>query len=128
MCDGSYEHGAWRFYVQDMLKFAEKVLAYTDGMDLAAFLSDEQTYDATLHNILLIGEAASNIPTNVRDAHLAIPWHAIIGTRNRIVHGYTSISDSVIWSIIEDAIPKLVPDLRAILDSGTADDDSNSIK
>ncbi len=126
MCDGSYQHGAWRFYVQDMLEFAERVLAYTDGMELEAFLSDERTYDATLHNILLIGEAASNSPANVRDAHLAVPWHAIIGTRNRIVHGYTSISDSVIWSIIEDAIPKLVSDLQTILDSGVADDDSVS--
>ena len=128
MCDGSHEHGAWRFYVQDMLEFAEKVLAYTDGMDLETFLSDERTYDATLHNILLIGEAASHIPTNVRDAHSAVPWHAIIGTRNRIVHGYASISDSVIWSIIEDAIPKLVPELRTILDSRVADDDSVSAK
>ncbi len=74
MCDGSYQHRAWRFYVQDMLEFAEKVLVYTDGMDLEAFLSDEQTYDATLHNILLIGEAASHVPMNVRDAYLDVPW------------------------------------------------------
>ena len=49
----------WRFYIQDMIDFSEKVLAYTDGMDLESFLADELRYDATLRNLKLIGEAAT---------------------------------------------------------------------
>lgn len=29
----------WRFYVQDMIRFAERVHAYTYGMDQAKFIS-----------------------------------------------------------------------------------------
>ncbi|MDE0072096.1 MAG: DUF86 domain-containing protein [Caldilineaceae bacterium] len=107
----------WRFYVQDMIDFSEKVLAYTDGMDLEDFLADELRYDATLRNLKLIGEAAAHIPQPVRLVHAEIPWHAIIGTRNRLAHAYMAISDSIIWGEIQDAIPDLLPALRHILDT-----------
>ena len=116
MSDEPRESREWRFYIEDMLRFAEKALAYTEGLDRAAFIADERTYDATLRNIELIGEAATHVPHEVQHAHPGVPWHAIVGARNRLAHGYLQISDSVIWSIIEDAIPALLPELRDILD------------
>jgi len=79
------------------------------------------TYDATLRNIQLIGEAATHIPSGVREAHPEIPWRAIVGTRNRLAHSYLTISDDVIWTIIQDAIPKLLPSLQSML--GTTEED-----
>ena len=117
MSDEPGESREWRFYVEDMLRFAEKALAYTEGLDQAAFVADERTYDATLRNIELIGEAATHVPAEIQDAHASIPWHAIVGARNRLAHGYLHISDSVIWSIVEDAMPALLPELREIVDT-----------
>lgn len=54
MSDGARE---WRFYIDDMIAFAEKVLAYTAGMDQSAFVANSLVYDATLRNLELIGEA-----------------------------------------------------------------------
>ena len=111
------EHGTreWRFRIQDMIEFSEKVLSYTEGMDQDAFIVDALTYDATLRNLELIGEAATHIPSEVREAHPDIPWRAIVGTRNRLAHSYLSISDNIIWTIIQDAIPKLLPGLQDLL-------------
>jgi len=39
---------------------------YTDQLDQAAFTSDIRTFDATLRNLELIGEAATRIPAEVR--------------------------------------------------------------
>ena len=117
MCDAEHEGREWYFYVQDMMEFGEKVLSYTDGLDQNSFTGDGITYDATLRNIELIGEAATHIPAWVREASPEIPWRDIIGVRNRVAHGYLHISDSVIWSLIQDAIPDLLPKLRHILDS-----------
>ena len=75
----------WRFYIQDMIGFSEKVLSYSAGLDQEALVADERTYDAILRNLELIGEAATHIPGDVRDAHPEVPWHAIIGTRNRLL-------------------------------------------
>ena len=44
----------WRFYIDDMITFAQKVIAYTDGLDQAGFVSSGLNYDATVRNLELI--------------------------------------------------------------------------
>jgi len=106
--------GEWRFYVNDMIGFAQKILSYTAGMDQNGFVASGLTYDATLRNLELIGEAATRIPDEVREAHPEIPWRVIIATRNRVIHAYLGIDDDIIWSIIEEDIPALLLTLRAL--------------
>ena len=104
-----------------MIDFGETVLAYTDGMDETTFFTGDLTYHATIHNILLIGEAASNIPSDVMNEHSNIPWGDIIGTRNRIVHGYRDLNQTVIWKIIQTDIPTLIPQLEQLLQDAQTD-------
>lgn len=61
----------WRFYLDDMIGFAEKVIAYTQGFDQAAFVTHGLTYDATVRTLEWIGEAASHIPDGGRQAKSA---------------------------------------------------------
>ena len=58
----------WRFFIDDMIASAEKVIAYTHGLDQAGFVVSGMNYDATLRNLELIGEAATHIPEDVRSA------------------------------------------------------------
>ena len=106
----------WRFYLDDMIDFAGKVLVYTDGLDQAEFVANGLTYDATLRNLELIGEAATHIPDDVRTAHPEIPWRMIIATRNRLIHGYLGIDDDTLWSIIQDDVPELPSLLKSLRD------------
>lgn len=96
MSDAERPMWEWRFYVDDMIGFSEKVLSYTKGMDRAAFIASEMTYDAVLRNLELIGEAATHIPDEVREAHSEIPWRMVIATRNRLIHAYFVIDDDII--------------------------------
>ncbi|MFH1984480.1 MAG: DUF86 domain-containing protein [Pseudomonadota bacterium] len=95
-----------------MIEFAQKVLYYTDGFDQDSFVTTDLTYDATLRNLELIGEAASHIPDEVRTTHPEIPWRLIIATRNRLIHGYLGIDDDTLWSIIQNDVPGLLPLLK----------------
>jgi uncharacterized protein with HEPN domain len=104
----------WRFYLDDMIGFAEKVIAYTDGMDQTGFVASTLNYDATIRNLELIGEAATHVPDAVRVANSQIPWRLIIATRNRLIHGYLGIDNDTLWSIIRDDIPVLLPNLIAL--------------
>jgi uncharacterized protein with HEPN domain len=105
---------AWRFYVDDMIGFAEKVLSYTDGLDQATFVATTLHYDATIRNLELVGEAATHLPDSVRTANPHIPWRLIIATRNRLIHGYLGIDNDTLWSIIRDHIPALLVQLREL--------------
>jgi len=104
----------WRFYVSDMIGFAEKVLAYTDGMDQNRFERSGLNYDATLRNLELIGEAATHIPEHVRQFASQIDWRRIVATRNRLIHGYLGIDNDTLWSIIQTDIPALLNNLHAL--------------
>ena len=105
----------WRFYIQDMLRFAENVQAYSNGLDQEQFEADSLKYDAILRNLELIGEAARHVPDQVRRDHQGIPWRQLVATRNRLIHGYLGIDNDTLWSIVADDIPTLVEDVRALL-------------
>ena len=107
----------WRIYVEDMVEFGERVLSYTAELDMDTFVADRRTYDATLRNIELIGEAATHLPDEVREAHPEIEWRSIIGARNRVAHAYSGIDNDVVWDIVQTDIPDLLPKLRHLLDS-----------
>ena len=115
MSDASSER-EWRFYVDDMIGFAERVTDYTGGLDQAGFEASAMTYDATVRNLELIGEAATRIPQSVRDAATGIPWRQMIATRNRLIHAYLGIDNDTLWSIIRDDVPAVLRALRQLRD------------
>lgn len=98
----------WRFYLDDMIDFAEKVLAYTERFDQTAFVASGLNDDAT-RNLEFIGEAATHILDGIRRANPQIPWPLIIATRNHLIHVYLGIGNDTLWSI-----PTLLPELRKL--------------
>jgi uncharacterized protein with HEPN domain len=97
-----------------MIALAEKVLAYTAGLDQPAFVANTLVYDATLRNLELIGEAVTRVPDDVRHAHSQVPWRMIFATRNRLIHAYLGIDNDTLWSIVVTDVPALLPTLRAV--------------
>ena len=120
MSDPDDETRDWRLYVQDMIEFGERAVAYAQGLDQQAFTADRRTYDATLRNIELLGEAATHVPESVREACPQIEWRQVVATRNRVAHAYMGIDDDVIWDIIQTDIPDLLAALRKLLEEEQA--------
>lgn len=108
----------WRLYIDDMIGFARRVQLYTDGLDQDRFMASGLTYDATLRNLELIGEAATHVPDGVRQRFPQVPWRLVVATRNRLIHGYLGIDPDTVWSIIRDEVPLLIEALEAIRGSG----------
>ncbi len=68
MSEEGHEGRHRRLYIQDMIEFGQKALTFTEGLSQDAFVAKDLNYDTTLHNIELIGGAATHIPGGVRDA------------------------------------------------------------
>ena len=83
-------------------------------MKQSAFVADTRTYDATLRNLELIGESATRIPGEIREAHPEIAWRQIIAMRNRLIHAYLGIDDDTLWSVVQSDIPALLADLQQL--------------
>ncbi len=104
----------WRFYLDDMIGFCERVETFTHGLDQNDFVSDAMRFDATVRNLELIGEAATHVPQAIRLASPSIPWRMIIATRNQLIHGYLGIDNDTLWSIVKTDIPVLWSALRQL--------------
>lgn len=87
-------------------------------MTYEAFCTDPKTLKAVVWNIATIGEAIRHVPTEVVQGHPEIPWAAIRGMRNQIVHGYDSIDYEIVWRVMQDELPPLVPLIEAVLGEG----------
>ena len=80
------------------------------------FQKDLKARRATERNIEIIGEAVNRILTQAPGIAISNS-RKIVDTRNRISHGYDSVSDDILWSIIIRDIPILKEEVNQLLDS-----------
>lgn len=105
-------------YLEHMQQAAQQAIAYTDGMDQATFATDKRTLQATIFNLLVLGEAAGkvlSIAPAFAKQHPELPWRVIRATRNRLMHGYFDLNLDVIWDTVRTALPTLLHVLPAVL-------------
>ncbi len=79
--------------------------------------SDELTamaYDAVLRNLAVIGEAVRALPVETRDRIPDVPWAAIAGLRNVVVHEYFRVDREVILDIVENQLGPMADRLREL--------------
>ncbi len=82
--------------------------------DFTAYQNDLRTKRAVERNIEIIGEAMNRILN--KDALMQFNnARKIVDTRNRIIHGYDTVSDDIIWSIIIKYIPILKTEIQNLL-------------
>ncbi|WMT17730.1 HepT-like ribonuclease domain-containing protein [Parageobacillus toebii] len=82
-------------------------------MDYESFLDNELVCDAVIKNILVIGEAAKNIPQEIRQKNSQIEWSKIAGMRDMMIHGYVSVNYRIVWDVVTNKIPALNRILRS---------------
>ena len=82
--------------------------------EFSKYKNDLRTKRAVERNIEIIGEALSRILKH--DETIVISnSRKIIDTRNRIIHGYDSVSDDVIWGIVIRHLPILQTEIQMLL-------------
>lgn len=82
-----------------------RIEEYVNGMTADNFYADYKTIDAVVKNLTVIGEAAKNIPEEIKQAHQEIPWEEIAGMRNKVVHEYFGVDEEILWETIKNDLP-----------------------
>ena len=85
-----------------------------DQKNFYEFKKDLKTKRAIERNVEIIGEAANRILKQLPDIAIT-DVRKIIDTRNRIIHGYDSVSDEIIWSVVVRYLPKLYEEVNSLL-------------
>jgi uncharacterized protein with HEPN domain len=94
-------------YLSDIVDAADAAARFVEGMDREAFLADELRQSATLQKLIVIGEAASRLPSAFREEHRQVEWQDVIGFRNIAVHAYFAVSWEIVWVTATEDVPEL---------------------
>ena len=73
-----------------------------------AFFDTQLVQDAVVRNLEIIGEAAKAIPEVTRQGLPSIPWHELMGMRNRLIHGYHAVDLDVVWDVVSKDLGTLL--------------------
>jgi uncharacterized protein with HEPN domain len=107
-----------RSLLEDMLDWAQKVQRFVSDVSDDAFLEDERTQSAVIHGLIVIGEIASRISDETREALPQLPWHEVRGMRNRLAHDYLGIDVDEVWRTATADLPELERRLLVALGRG----------
>lgn len=99
----------------DMLIAAREALSFAADIDKAHFFASRLHQNAIIRSLEVIGEAATAISTQFRDAHPQIPWRQIIGMRNRLIHAYARVSLDTVWDVLQEKLPDLISALTPLI-------------
>ena len=100
--------------IKHMLDAAQKAIAFVNNRTFQDLENDEILALALVKLIEIIGEAASRLSKEYQANHPQIPWSAIIGMRNRLVHAYFDINLKILWQTTQEDLPSLIDELNKL--------------
>jgi uncharacterized protein with HEPN domain len=105
-------------YLAHMLAAIRQARSYVEGLARDDFLAERKTQQAVILNLMILGEAASQLMAEcpeLPDQHPEIPWKQMKGMRNRMAHGYFEIDLNTVWDTVQDSLPKLERQIIALI-------------
>jgi len=101
--------------LRHMLEMAQLLSSEREKHSLESIKQDKVLFYGLTKMVEIIGEAAYKITKDFKQANPQLAWREIEGMRHVLVHGYFSISPEMLWDVIENDIPKLIPTLQSFL-------------
>lgn len=108
-------------WVADILTFIADIRADTAGMALADFAAKPAIVRSVLYSIGVIGEAVKNLSSDFKEKRSEIPWRAIAGMRDRVIHEYFRTDILRVWEVVTEDLSPLEAAIRKATDRQSED-------
>lgn len=102
-------------YLADILEACHKIVKRVQNISRSEWESDDVLFDATLRQLTIIGEAMSQISTDLQNQYKNVEWRDIRVFRNIIVHRYFRVDAEIIWNVMTRDVPVLLTQIEKIL-------------
>lgn len=102
------------YYLQKIVTDLSFILEHTEGLTQTELENNEILVDSIMFRLIQVSENSDKLTDTFKTFHREIPWRAIKGMRNKIVHEYGNVDLSVVYNTIAKDIPELIITLKKI--------------
>ncbi|MDZ7336978.1 MAG: DUF86 domain-containing protein [candidate division KSB1 bacterium] len=106
----------YRLYLKDIVAAIESIESFIAGMSLDAFTVDDKTASAVVRKLEVIGEAAKQIPDDIRQRYPQVPWKEMAGMRDKLIHFYFGVDQRLVWQAITRRLPQVKQQVVKVLE------------
>lgn len=103
-------------FLNDILESTEKIKQFTANTDFNHFKKDDKTSYAVIRAFEIIGEAAKEIPDEIKEKYAQLPWKEMTSMRDKLIHAYFGVDLEVVWKTIHEDIPALKQLIREVIE------------
>lgn len=103
------------YYIKKIVADLNFVIAHTENITEEQLGENEILLDSVLFRLIQISESSDKLTEAFKAQFSNIPWRAIKGMRNRIVHEYGDVDLSVVYSTVKEDLPSLLKELTSII-------------
>ena len=98
-----------------IIQAGERIFRSVGGITKDDFYANEDKQGNVVRCLEIIGEAANHLSEEILSTHEDIPWHAIVGMRNNLIHGYNEVNYEFVWATVQNDIRPLIDRAKQIL-------------
>lgn len=100
----------------DAVNACEAIQRFVEGMDKSDYQKNDMCRSAVDRQLEIIGEALGQAASQDESLEEAIPSiPRIVALRNRVIHGYDTVDDEIVWDIVQTKVPPLKDQLEGAL-------------
>ncbi len=106
----------YNLYIKDILRSILQIESFVEGLRYEEFLKDDKTASAVIRKLEIIGEAAKQVPTRIRQKHPELPWSEMARMRDKLIHGYFGVDHEIVWKVVKERLPEVKANLEKNID------------
>ena len=103
-----------RYYLNKIITDLAFIIEHTKELSPEKLEKDKLLVDSVMFRLIQISENSDKLTEDFKGYHNSIPWRAIKGMRNRIVHEYGNVDMTVVYDTVKKDIPVLLSELEVI--------------
>ena len=96
------------YYLQKIIKDLTFVASQMQDVNINDLITNEILLDSMMFRMIQISENSRKLSDKYKTSHADIPWNAVYGFRNRIVHDYGSVDLNIVYETLKNDIPDLL--------------------
>ncbi len=103
------------YYIHKLQQDLNFIIMHMRNVDLEELNKNEILLDSMLFRMIQISENARKLTEDFRKEHASVPWNALYGMRNRIVHDYGNVDLRVVYETLKYDIPELLEMISEVI-------------